>query len=201
MDSVCRWQGRGVARRDGVVPGDRGPDRPDGAVFADLAAGRLRIDIDATPTVDHSDNKQSAAATWKKTFGHRPLSAFLDRSEIADSEPPAGLLRPGNAGSMASLSTACRPDAAGAPTIVVRSDSVRATKAFAAHCRARGVEFSFGSAVNARCAPRPKPSPSPRPGAWRKPHGRRPSARPAPAVRLGNRSRPNRSAKDGTTRG
>lgn len=52
-----------------------------GAVFADLAAawaaganpapgGWLHIDIDATLTIDHSDNKENAAATWKKTYGH-----------------------------------------------------------------------------------------------------------------------------------
>ena len=41
----------------------------------------------------------STAPTWKKTFGHHPLLAFLDRPEIAGGEPLAGLLRPGNAGS------------------------------------------------------------------------------------------------------
>ena len=59
----------------------------------------LHIDIDATITIDHSDNKEGAAATWKKTWGHHSLLAFLDRPEIADGEALAGLLRPGNAGS------------------------------------------------------------------------------------------------------
>ena len=59
----------------------------------------LHIDIDATITIDHSDNKEQAAATWKKTFGHHSLLAFLDRPEIAGGEALAGLLRPGNAGS------------------------------------------------------------------------------------------------------
>ena len=47
-----------------------------------------------TPTT-----RSSAAATWKKTWGHHSLLAFLDRPEIAGGEALAGLLRPGNAGS------------------------------------------------------------------------------------------------------
>ena len=60
--------------------------------------GWLHLDVDATITIDHSDNKENAAATWKKTFGHHPLLVFLDRPEIAGGEALAGLLRPGNAG-------------------------------------------------------------------------------------------------------
>ena len=59
----------------------------------------LYIDIDATLVIDHSDNKAQAAPTWKKSFGHHPLLAFLDRPEIAGGEAVAGLLRKGNAGS------------------------------------------------------------------------------------------------------
>ena len=54
-------------------------------------AGRpLYIDLDATLVIDHSDNKQDAAPTWKKSFGHHPLLAFLDRPEIAGGEALAG---------------------------------------------------------------------------------------------------------------
>ncbi|MDA2947484.1 MAG: transposase, partial [Actinomycetota bacterium] len=59
----------------------------------------LYIDVDATLVIDHSDNKAQAAPTWKKSFGHHPLLAFLDRPEIAGGEALAGLLRKGNAGS------------------------------------------------------------------------------------------------------
>lgn len=59
----------------------------------------LHIDIDATLVIDHSDNKEKAAPTWKKTCGHHPLLAFLDRPEIAGGEALAGLLRTGRAGS------------------------------------------------------------------------------------------------------
>ena len=61
--------------------------------------GWLHVDIDATITIDHSDRKENAAATWKRTFGFHPLLAFLDRPDIAAGEASAGILRPGNAGS------------------------------------------------------------------------------------------------------
>ena len=123
------------------------------------------LDVDATITIDHSDNKEKAAGTWKKTFGHHPLLVFLDRPEIAGGEALAGLLRPGNAGSntaadhitvlgwaLESLPPAYRPDPAdpGAHKILVRSDSAGATHGFAAACRKAGVGFSFGCGVDAR---------------------------------------------------
>jgi len=52
----------------------------------------LHLDVDATITIDHSDNKQDAAATWKKTWGHHSLLVFLDRPEIAGGEALAELL-------------------------------------------------------------------------------------------------------------
>ena len=129
-------------------------------------AGRpLYIDVDATLVIDHSDNKQDAAPTWKKSFGHHPLLAFLDRPEIAGGEALAGLLRKGNAGSntaadhisvleqaLASLPARWRPtpDADGGPAVVVRCDSAGATHRFAAACRDNGVGFSFGFPVDAR---------------------------------------------------
>jgi hypothetical protein len=52
--------------------------------------GWLHLDVDATITIDHSDNKENAAATWKHTFGMHPLLVFLDRSAIAAGEALAG---------------------------------------------------------------------------------------------------------------
>ena len=127
--------------------------------------GWLHIDIDATLVIDHSDNKAEAAPTWKKTFGHHPLLAFLDRPDIAGGEALAGLLRAGNAGSntaadhitvleqaLASLPPAYRPslDNPDAPQVLVRCDSAGATHAFADACRGAGAGFSFGHPVNAR---------------------------------------------------
>jgi hypothetical protein len=125
----------------------------------------LHIDIDATLVTDHSDGKENAAPTWKKTFGYHPLLAFVDRPEIAGGEALAGLLRAGNAGSntaadhitvlqqaLGGLPVNWRPDPTDpdAPRVLVRCDSAGATHDFAAACRDQGVGFSFGHPVDAR---------------------------------------------------
>ena len=126
--------------------------------------GWLHLDVDATITIDHSDNKENAAATWKKTFGLHPLLVFLDRTDIAAGEALAGLLRAGNAGSnttadhitvlnqaLASLPPSYRPgpDNPDAPQILIRSDSAGATYGFAAACRGERVGFSLGAVIDA----------------------------------------------------
>jgi Transposase DDE domain group 1 len=126
--------------------------------------GWLHLDVDATITIDHSDNKENAAATWKKTFGFHPLLVFLDRTDIAAGEALAGLLRAGNAGSnttadhvtvlnqaLASLPASYRPgtDNPDAPQVLIRSDSAGATYGFAAACRGAGVGFSLGAVIDA----------------------------------------------------
>jgi hypothetical protein len=60
--------------------------------------GLVIIDIDATIVTACSD-KEQAAATWKKTYGHHPLTAFADHGAAGTGEALAVLLRPGNAGS------------------------------------------------------------------------------------------------------
>ena len=144
-----------AAARERAWAGGAGPDR----------GGWLCIDVDATLTIDHSDNKENAASTWKKSYGHHPLLAFLDRPDIAGGEALAGLLRPGNAGSntaadhvvvleqaLASLPPEYRPDRARSdgPKILVRTDSAGATHVFAAACHQRGVGFSLGFPVDVR---------------------------------------------------
>ena len=59
----------------------------------------LVMDVDASISLDYSDRKENAAATWKHTFGFHSLLVFADRTEIASGEALAGKLRPGNAGS------------------------------------------------------------------------------------------------------
>ena len=48
--------------------------------------------------IAHSDKEQTAP-TWKKTYGHHPLTAFADHGAGASGEALAIMLRPGNAGS------------------------------------------------------------------------------------------------------
>ncbi len=125
----------------------------------------IQIDFDATVTISHSENKQNAAKTWKKTFGYHPLLAFLDRPEVSGGEALAGLLRPGNAGSntaadhvtvleqaLSALPEHARPRPGDSDSVrmVARSDSAGATHAFATACRDRGVWFSFGFPVDTR---------------------------------------------------
>jgi hypothetical protein len=148
------WAARAYARAQAWAAG-AAPDH----------GGWLHLDVDATICVDHSDNKENAAATWKKTFGFHPLLVFLDRPDIAAGEALAGLLRPGNAGSnttadhisvlgqaLASLPAAYRPDPDNpdAPRVLIRSDSAGATYGFAAACRAAHVGFSLGAVIDVR---------------------------------------------------
>jgi Transposase DDE domain group 1 len=56
------------------------------------------MDLDATIVTSCSE-KEQAAATWKKTFGFHPLTAFADHGPDGAGEPLAIVLRPGNAGS------------------------------------------------------------------------------------------------------
>ena len=70
------------------LAGDAAPD----------AGGQVTVDLDGVLVISHSD-KQDAAATWKKTYGHHPLMAFVDHGTVGSGEPGAAMLRPGNAGS------------------------------------------------------------------------------------------------------
>ncbi|WP_420713114.1 IS1380 family transposase [Streptomyces sp. MMG1121] len=62
------------------------------------AGGQVIVDLDGVLVLAHSD-KQDAAATWKKSYGHHPLMGFVDHGRGGTGEPVAALLRPGNAGS------------------------------------------------------------------------------------------------------
>ena len=123
----------------------------------------LFLDVDATIVLAHSD-KELAAPTWKRTYGHHPLLCYLDRPEISSGEGLAGLLRPGNAGSNTAADHEVvlrhaieslpeharpRPGDASSPSYVVRSDSAGATHHFAEACSQLGVGFSFGFPVTA----------------------------------------------------
>lgn len=77
---------RQIVARHGRIP----PCRVAGTDLGDWIVIRL----DATIVIAHSD-KELAAKTFKKTFGHHPLTAWCDNT----GELLAVLLRPGNAGS------------------------------------------------------------------------------------------------------
>jgi hypothetical protein len=56
------------------------------------------VDVDATLVTAHSE-KEQAAPTFKRGYGHHPLTAFVDHGRDGTGEPVGMLLRAGNAGS------------------------------------------------------------------------------------------------------
>ena len=60
--------------------------------------GLVTVDIDATIVTSCSE-KEQAMPTWKKTYGHHPLTVFADHGPEGSGEPLAIMLRAGNAGS------------------------------------------------------------------------------------------------------
>jgi Transposase DDE domain group 1 len=72
--------------------GDRAPDHG-----ADHRRP-LVLDTDATLVTAHSE-KEAAAPTFKRGYGHHPLTVFVDHGPEGTGEPAAMLLRRGNAGS------------------------------------------------------------------------------------------------------
>ena len=118
------------------------------AVWASGAdPGFYVIDFDGTLITAHSE-KEGAAPTYKRGFGHHPLLAFLD----ATGEALAGILRPGNAASnttadhvdLLAMALAQLPVDPGAVEVVARADSAALTHGFVDACRAAHVRFSIG---------------------------------------------------------
>ncbi|MEU2901047.1 IS1380 family transposase [Streptomyces sp. NPDC001273] len=119
--------------------------------------GQVTVDLDGVLVLAHSE-KQDATATWKKTFGHHPLMAFVDHGSGGSGEPVAGLLRPGNAGSntaadhitTAQLALAQLPKKyrRGRQTLV-RTDSGGGTHEFVAWLAQRGrwLSYSVGMTI------------------------------------------------------
>jgi len=130
-----------------------------------LVDGEFVIDIDATLVTTRAD-KQDAAPTYKRTYGHHPLLAMsATRGEIL-----ALQLRAGNAGSnTAEDHVTVLTDAIDAlpdtmrvghghgddpihvtTAMLVRTDSAGASHWFADECRDRNVNFSFGYQITGR---------------------------------------------------
>jgi len=65
--------------------------------YAPDTEGHVIVDIDGALVLAYSE-KQDATETWKKTFGHHPLVAFVDHGQDGSGELVAAVLRPGNAG-------------------------------------------------------------------------------------------------------
>ncbi|MER5601510.1 IS1380 family transposase [Streptomyces sp. NPDC002265] len=121
------------------------------------ADGQVVIDLDGVLVTAHSD-KEDAAATWKKTYGHHPLTAFVDHGPGGTGEPVAALLRPGNAGSntaadhitttQLALAQLPKKYRRGRRTLI-RTDSAGGTHDFVAWLAKRGrwLSYSVGMTV------------------------------------------------------
>ncbi|MFF4830171.1 IS1380 family transposase [Streptomyces sp. NPDC001312] len=121
------------------------------------ADGTVTIDLDGVLVIAHSD-KQDAAPTWKRTYGHHPLMGFVDHGPGGTGEPVAALLRPGNAGSntaadhisAAGLALAQLPKRyrRGRQTLI-RTDSAGGTHEFVAWLAQRGrwLSYSVGMVI------------------------------------------------------
>jgi hypothetical protein len=115
----------------------------------------LAIDLDATLITAHSDDKDGAGKTYKRTWGFHPLGAWLDRGDGLG-EALAATLRPGNAGANTAADHISVFDAALAQldlpdevTVLMRADTAGATHDFLDNVRGQGVRFSVGFAITA----------------------------------------------------
>jgi hypothetical protein len=121
-----------------------------GSEADDATAAEVVVDIDATLLTAHSE-KEGAAPTYKRGFGHHPLMAYLDHGSGGTGEALAGLLRPGNANAgtaadhlrvldlvVAQLSDEQRS------RLLIRTDTAACTHAFLAELTARNFDYSVG---------------------------------------------------------
>ncbi len=119
------------------------------------ADGLVTIDLDATVVIAHSE-KEQAAATWKKTFGFHPMTAWADHGAGGNGEPLAIALRAGNAGSNTAADhiEAARLSLAQLPRhqrrkVLVRTDSGGGTHEFLTWLTApsRRLHYSIGMTI------------------------------------------------------
>jgi hypothetical protein len=135
------------------------------AAGAGPASDEVIVDVDSTIIRTKAD-KQDAAPTYKRTYGHHPLLAMCAETD----EVLAGTLRAGNAGAntaidhvvvladaLAQLPAVWRRghDAGDDPSaverrILVRADSAGASHWLAEECVDRNIEFSLGYQIDER---------------------------------------------------
>lgn len=134
----------------GARPGRSGDQ---GRADDQARAERTVLDVDATLTGACSE-KELAAGNFKGGYGHHPLLCYLDET----GEAPAGILRPGNAGSNTASDHVAVLDLALAQLdpqalegeILVRGDGAGATHELTEYCREGAMGFSFGFDLSER---------------------------------------------------
>ncbi len=129
-----------------------GEHAPDSGVDA---ATPLIVDVDATLVTSHSE-KESAAPTFKRGYGHHPLCSFVDHGTQGSGEPLAVMLRAGNAGSntaadhIAIVKNALaqlpghRPGTRPGRKVLIRIDGAGASHAFLTWLAGQRLSYSIG---------------------------------------------------------
>ena len=117
--------------------------------------GLVTIDLDATIVIAHSE-KEQASPTWKRTFGHHPITAWADHGADGNGEPLAIVLRAGNAGSSTAADhiEATRLSLAQLPRqlrrrVLIRADSAGGTHEFLnwLTAKSRRLHYSVGMTI------------------------------------------------------
>jgi DDE family transposase len=110
----------------------------------------IPLDLDATIVIAHSE-KESAAPTWKKTFGFHPLCSFIDHGPGGTGEAAVLQLRRGNAGSNTAADhiTVARAALQQIPShlhkqVLIRADSGGGTREFLTWVTSRRIKYSIG---------------------------------------------------------
>jgi hypothetical protein len=149
---------------------------------AGMRPATLTIDVDAHLVESHSDDKEAASKTYRRTFGHNPMLAYLAET----SEALAAILRPGCGSPMdvtdqlevVDLALAQLPSDVTPDQVVIRTDSAGYAKQMVSGLVERGVGFVIGAMLSAplRAAiselpeeawqPIVEPDGTPRPDAW-----------------------------------
>jgi Transposase DDE domain group 1 len=114
--------------------------------------GEVIVDLDATLVTAHSE-KEQAAPTFKRGFGHHPLCAFVDHGQAGTGEPLAIVLRAGNAGSNTAADhilvvrqalAQLPPSVRRGKRLVIRTDGAGGTREFVAWLSKRRLGYSVG---------------------------------------------------------
>nr|WP_325051942.1 IS1380 family transposase [Actinomadura harenae] len=141
--ALARLRAARAAAREHVweLAGERAPG---------AGGGLIPLDLDATIVIAHSE-KQDAAPTWKRTFGHHPLGAFIDHGPVGTGEAALIALRPGNAGSNTAADhiTTARTALTQIPShlrkqVLVRTDSGGGTREFLTWITRSRLQYSIG---------------------------------------------------------
>jgi len=114
-------------------------------------AAPVCIDIDATLVIAHSDEKDGAGKTYKRTWGFHPMTAWLDRDD-GTGEALAAELRRGNAGAnnttdqitIVDRALAQLPVLPDQTRVLMRGDTAAAVTGLLDHCRTLDVQYSVG---------------------------------------------------------